>query len=336
MPEHIDPNEIESQFAGETVERNSNYSPDQQSQLDEIKRKRQEKFAKMGVQTIPQQRIVESASSSSYGGNGSVNNLNARDRINAIRQGLMKGKMKELQEAKSPNEKANDDNWMERDMRKKQQESKRKAQGGESTLRTPEMIKEGNTVKNSAYKSSSEADNIESMFTGGGSGPSMVGDAGADAYFDRKRQEIATSQGQQPQQPQEQRMINESSFGGEAGNWEESFRAKKQGWGQPSQSEGSHPQVIQEQRIPNQNHQQQAPQNNQPMDLYEINKLIEKTVEKTVNRKVKGMLSEFYSEMDNKKNSLTYKRVKGKSSQEIIKDVIMIEGKYFKITELNK
>ena len=331
MPEKIDPNQIERQFSGEAIDDSPSYSPGEQNQLDEIRKKRQQKFANMGVKIIPEQNIMESASSSAQ--SGSVNNLNARDRIIAIKQGLMKGKMRELNEAKSPNEAHGEADWMDRDIKRKQQEAKRKAQGGEPVLRTPEMMSEGSKLKGNGYKSSSEAEGYESMFTGEATSTSL-GDAGSDAYFNKRKQALSEGQGHaaEPQQV----MINEDSFGGSAGSWEDSFRAKKQGWGQQNQGTVQQNQIIQEQRMPSQDEYQQPVQAQPGLDLVQISRLIESTVEKTVEKRVKGILSEFYSEMESKKNTLIYKRVKGKESKKIIKDVIMIEGKYFRITEIQK
>jgi len=294
------------------------FNQEQAEHLANLKNKRKAMFDQMNVTpTFTQDQINQGAAASNSG--GSVN-LAVRDRIAAIKGGHMKQEMKELNEAKNPNEfQALSVPKPKGPALTPEQEAKR-AQGlKESGL--------ADTIKPS--KGSREASSLEAMFDTDSSGP-LSSDVVMGNAWDNKRQ--------QAQQAPTGTLIQEDQMMGGIGSWENSY---KNTLNQASTSgQYQNPNVNPHgQKMMNEAQQmQQAPMgmNATPMGPTQITQLIESKVSEIVDSRMKAVLSELSQGDTSRKtnpNQIIGERVKSESGK-YYKNAIKIDGKVYILKEV--
>ncbi len=271
----------------------------QELELQAIKEARAKKFQTLGVlPTFSQEEVVQAQGASVHGGGNSA----TRDRINKIKNGMMRETMVQLNEAKNPNEfqgipepKFKNNNQQQRNNQQKPESTKKVA------LDAPPQV-----------KSIGEFAGVDDLFDDGGRG-SYANDVVMGNEWNNRRQ-----QAERGQIVSEQDIRNTPDF-------ESQFRQKKQSW----QDQEQQP-IQRNQRQYNEEH------NQQPMvGPTQIRNIVEDIADEIVAKKVKQALLEISGMKKQNDNALTYKRVKNKQGQ-LLNDHIMIDGTIYKLQEVKR
>lgn len=309
---------------------NQQFSPEQLTHLANLRDKRKAKFQSMGTTpTFSHQEMNEAANGSVLAAAGP----SARDRLSKIRQiqeGAFKSEMRQFNNAENP-----ETSFQELKVPKRPQSPEQEAQ------KLEEMKKLGLTGNKPKARGSSQMSAMEAMFdpdSGGGSYNSDV--VMGHAYEERKAHARYNQQSQPGQEPS---LINEDAMMGGIGSWENAFRSKvgaPQGQQQYAQPQGQ-PGMLNEQHVP-----QQAPMGYQQQDPTtimgptQISQLIETKVNEIVGQRMREVLSEFSQEFSTNQKpkaapgQILAEKVKDAKSGKYYKNVVKIDGKYYKLSEV--
>jgi len=267
---------------------------DQHSQLEEIKKKRLAKFAAMGVTPTFTPDQVHEAQASSSFGG----NMATRDRINAIKNGQMRDVVKEYTQAKSPTDMAPSSS----EFRVKNNNPLNRAQKNESISK---LGLDKSSKPTDAR--SQEARSIEAMFETGGSSFIDTGDVVMGNDWQERKNNANPPSGN---------LISEEII--PSSSWENQFKNKL----------SAHPKGFQG----NSNLQENNHYVENGEDLTEAIKRIANGI---VDKRMADLVSKVISTQSTqpKNSGLSYKKVTNKKG-ETIKDVISIDGKFYRLEEV--
>lgn len=325
---------IENMFSGEGGgEPQQSQDPETQKIIEQ----RKEKFRQMGVEPTFEDpnELYEAQAQSTHAHAAGTEKMS---KIQQIKQGKLKGRVRELNKAKSPNEGQSDMEEMNRGVQQRLEQNRKRAQqqngGQQKSENTPELksFDQGKGGADSDYLSS-----LESMWTtdGGGGNPATASlDEGSKAYLNKMKGGGGESDGQ---------LISDDYFQ-PATDWEQTYRQKmgKTNDGMPMQQPQTPPQQQPPQQPSPQQFNEEASQdpNLQPPGLgpTQINQMIEERASKIVEKKMNEFMEYFNNQQqknEKKGNELTYKRVRDKNGN-LLKNVIQINGKFYKLQEIRK
>lgn len=275
--------------------------------LDQIRESRKAKFQNMGIPApVASQRELEQMVSAGSGKNSSV-----RDRINAIKSGQRRGEIKEYVHAKSGSEKMADFEKMtestQRNRNPQQRQNNAPSQPKMQGPKPAEFAPQGEKLSN-----------IDAMFD---DGPS----------YNNNDIVMGNSWNQRKQESLDGPLVNEN-YAAPVSSWEDQFSQRI-----ASHQKGAPKSEYLQYATPQQNSGNYV---NAPDFLNESQNSVsvERMVNELVDRKMSILLAEIVrlqqkQEPKENKNILSYKNVKNKKG-EIIKDMISIDGKFFKIEEV--
>jgi len=264
--------------------------------IEEIKRNRMEKFKSLGVApTFTQDQVVQ-AENQSVGG---TKNSSTRDRINAIKNGAMRGFVQETLEAKGPSDLAPSSG----DFRPSKTHPNQRASKEDG-------------IKKLGLDKSSKQDNrqameMEAMFETGSSS-NYSGDVVMGNSWNERRDNAQSNDGP---------LISEINT---PSDWESKFQNKLSSHQKGAQTQNIHKkssEVVYEDSFNISEHYE---------EIYKIASDI-------VDKRMGSIITEIMKVQNKPQESeLTYKRVRGKKSGEIIEQLISINDKIYKIEEYKR